>query len=68
MFYGARTWMTHLAEVDFTEHGVEAAVSVEYIPDSGHHVYADQYEQFNEALNKFLVDNDNKVLEILVNT
>ena len=63
VFYGANTWMTHLEEVDFTDIGVEASVDVEYIEDSGHHVYADQYEKFNEALSNCLVKHQ-KALEI----
>ena len=55
--------MTHLEEADFTDIGVEASVDVEYIEDSGHHVYADQYEKFNEALIKCLVKHQ-KALEI----
>merc|ERR1712106_220940 len=63
VFYGANTWMAHLEEADFIDIGVEASVDVEYIEDSGHHVYADQYEKFNEALIKCLVKHQ-KALEI----
>jgi hypothetical protein len=50
VLYGSNSWMTHLKENDFIEAGVEAAVGVEYIEDAGHHIYADQYKRFNEAV------------------
>jgi len=49
--YGANTWMSHLEEQDFLEAGVKAEVTVRYIQDAGHHVYADQHQLFNEAVN-----------------
>ena len=58
VFYGSKSWMTHLEGEDFIEAGVEADVDVEYIEDSGHHVYADQYKDFNEALNSCLMKRD----------
>ena len=50
--------MTHMKENDFIEAGVEAAVGVEYIEDAGHHIYADQYNRFNEAVNMSLTKYD----------
>jgi hypothetical protein len=55
VFYGSNSWANHLEEKDFIEACVEAAVDVEYIEDSGHHVYADQYKALNEALNSCLM-------------
>ena len=52
--------MTHLQENDFIENGVKSAVSVEYIEDAGHHIYADQYQSFNEAVNSCLSKHDHK--------
>jgi len=60
VIYGSKSWMTHLQEKDFTAAGVEAGVDVEYVEDAGHHVYADQYVQFNDAVNKSLAKHDNK--------
>ena len=60
VLYGSNSWMTHLKEANFTEAGVEATVSVEYIEDAGHHIYADQYSSFNETVNKCLLKHDNK--------
>ena len=62
VFYGSKSWMTKLDKNDFTENGVEAAVDVEYIDDAGHHIYSDQYTRFNEALNRCLMNQDNKEL------
>ena len=59
VFYGANTWMTHLERSDFIEAGVEVSVDVEYFEDSGHHVYADQYNLFNQALDNCLSSHDN---------
>ena len=58
VLYGSKSWMTHLKENDFTENGVEAAVAVDYIEDAGHHIYADQYHSFNEAINQCLIKYD----------
>jgi len=58
VFYGANTWMTHLEESDFLESGVEASVDVKYFEDAGHHVYADQYNLFNQALDNCLSNYD----------
>ena len=54
VLYGSKSWMTHLQANDFIENGVEAAVTVDYIEDAGHHIYADQYHSFNEAVNQCL--------------
>ena len=64
VFYGANTWMTHLEEVDFIANGVEGTVDVEYIENSGHHVFADEYAKFNEALNNCQLRHENKSKEI----
>ena len=58
VFYGANTWMTHLEESDFKKSGVEASVDVKYFEDSGHHVYADQYRLFNQAIIQCLIQHD----------
>ena len=58
VFYGANTWMTHLEESDFLEADVEASVDVKYFEDAGHHVYADQYNLFNQALDNCLSNYD----------
>jgi len=60
VLYGSKSWMTHLQENDFIENGVKSAVSVEYIEDAGHHIYADQYQSFNEAVNSCLSKHDHK--------
>jgi len=54
VLYGSKSWMTHLQANDFIENGVEAAVTVDYIEDAGHHIYADQYHSFNETVNQCL--------------
>lgn len=50
--------MTHLTQGDFSNAGVAASVDVEYIDNAGHHIYADQYQQFNHVINDFLKEND----------
>ena len=50
--------MTHLQNEDFTREGVKASVDVEYIDGAGHHIYADQYKDFNIALNNCLSQYD----------
>ena len=54
VLYGSKSWMTHLQVNDFIENGVEAAVTVDYIEEAGHHIYADQYHNFNDAVNQCL--------------
>jgi len=66
VFYGANTWMTHLEESDFIDAGMEATVDVEYFEDAGHHVYADQYNLFNQALDNCLSSHDNKSTDLPV--
>ena len=63
VLYGSNSWMTHLKENDFIENGVEAAVGVEYIEDAGHHIYADQYNRFNEAVNMSLTKYDQELVK-----
>ena len=58
VLYGSKSWMTHLTKEDFTDQNCEAYVDVEYIQEAGHHIYADQYKQFNYVLNKFLKSED----------
>jgi len=58
VLYGSKSWMTHLTKEDFTDQNCEANVDVEYIQEAGHHIYADQYKQFNYVLNKFLKSED----------
>ena len=50
--------MTHLTQGDFSNAGVAASVDVEYIDNAGHHIYADQHQQFNHVINDFLKEND----------
>jgi len=54
VLYGSNSWMTHLTNDDFAAVGVKTDVDVEYIDKAGHHIYADQYQQFNLSLNNFL--------------
>ena len=54
VLYGSNSWMTHLTNEDFAAVGVKTDVDVEYIDKAGHHIYADQYQQFNLSLNNFL--------------
>jgi len=54
VLYGSNSWMTHLTKEDFATEGCEANVDVEYIEDAGHHIYADQYTQFNNVVNNYL--------------
>ena len=58
VLYGSNTWMTHLTNEHFADHGVQATLDVEYIEDAGHHIYADQHQQFNSVVNQFLSTND----------
>ena len=58
VYYGSSTWMTHLQNEDFTREGVKASIDVEYIDGAGHHIYADQYKDFNIALNNCLSQYD----------
>ena len=54
VLYDSNSWMTHLIENDF----IEAAVGVEYKEDAGHHIYADQYNRLNQAVNMSLTKYD----------
>ena len=58
VLYGSNSWMTHLTQGDFSNAGVAASVDVEYIDNAGHHIYADQHQQFNHVINDFLKEND----------
>ena len=54
VLYGSNSWMTHLTNEDFAAVGVKTDVDVDYIDKAGHHIYADQYQQFNLSINNFL--------------
>jgi len=58
VLYGSNSWMTHLHNEDFLKAGVKANVDVEYIEGAGHHIYADQHQEFNQVLNSFLLTQD----------
>ena len=47
-----------MASEDFREAGVKGPVEVRYIEGAGHHIYADQAEEFNLILNKLLESQD----------
>ena len=53
VLYGSQSFITHLNEEDFKSAGVKANVQVEFIDNAGHHIYSDQYKQFNETVNHF---------------
>lgn len=54
VMYGAQSWMSQVTEEDFREAGVTGDVTVQYIQEAGHHIYADQHQTFNEAVNTFI--------------
>ena len=60
VLYGSNSWMTHLTNADFDDNGVKANIDVEYIEDAGHHIYADQHQQFNSVVNNFLSSHDSQ--------
>ena len=60
VLYGSNSWMTHLTKDDFISAGCEANVDVEYIEEAGHHIYADQYVDFNNSVNAFLQNVDSE--------
>ncbi|KAL3288218.1 hypothetical protein HHI36_002668 [Cryptolaemus montrouzieri] len=49
MMYGSNTWMHNLAE-KVKEIRPDCSVDVQIIENAGHHIYADQYDQFNEVI------------------
>ena len=53
VLYGSQSFITHLNEEDFKSAGVKANVQVEFNDNAGHHIYSDQYKQFNETVNYF---------------
>ncbi|XP_023335546.1 1-acylglycerol-3-phosphate O-acyltransferase ABHD5 [Eurytemora carolleeae] len=54
VMFGANSWITSIPQEEFQESSVEN-VEVHLISNAGHHIYADQHEQFNQILRNTLM-------------
>ena len=53
MIYGEESWISpKLTEAEIEDHGKN--ISILTIPEATHHVYADQFEMFNEIVTNLL--------------
>ncbi|XP_050542632.1 (Lyso)-N-acylphosphatidylethanolamine lipase [Daktulosphaira vitifoliae] len=50
--YGQDTWMDQSIADVVKKERLNGVVNIEKIPNAGHHVFADQYEKFNDIVNK----------------
>ena len=60
IIYGEDSWISpKLTDTDLETEGCSTNISIVTIQEATHHVYADQFEKFNEILIK-LVENDSQ--------
>ena len=60
IIYGEDSWISpKLTDTELETEGYSANISIVTIQEATHHVYADQFEKFNEILIK-LVENDSQ--------
>ncbi|CAL4076318.1 unnamed protein product [Meganyctiphanes norvegica] len=62
--YGAKSWIDKEPPVQIKELRTNSYVDIQFIPDSGHHVYADHPEDFNTSLNQVCAKVDSGSLVI----
>jgi len=65
--YGANSWIDKEPPVQIKEMRPNSYVDIQFIPGSGHHVYADNPEPFNRAINQVCEEVDSGSLIIPVN-
>jgi len=53
--FGLHTWMSKSAGVE-TSKKMNGYVTVDYISNAGHHVYIDNYQEFNQLIYHYLVE------------
>jgi len=54
MLLGDRSWIAMGQHSEFTTECARLGISLNWIPDAGHHIYADQAAIFNKAVKKAL--------------
>ena len=60
IIYGEDSWISpKLTDTELKTEGCSTNISIVTIQEATHHVYADQFEKFNEILIK-LVENDSQ--------
>ena len=60
IIYGEDSWISpKLTDTELETEGYSTNISIVTIQEATHHVYADQFEKFNEILIK-LVENDSQ--------